>query len=186
MARPARKILFDKDIRALEPREKAYRVVVGNPSELILFVNPSGIKSFALRICGNGRERHIPLKRFRQGIYSVAEARKEAAEKLKVIESGEWSPTENDPWQRVRIAPLMALLDRGISHSKMKVIHWIVEHLDRENNLIYTQKQVAEQTQVARSTINELFKFLLDSNFMKRKGNVYHISSHFIAPKGCI
>lgn len=50
MSRVARKILFDKDIRELEPREKAYRVVVGNPSELILFVYPSGIKSFALRM----------------------------------------------------------------------------------------------------------------------------------------
>lgn len=36
MSRVARKILFDKDIRELKPREKAYRVVVGNPSELIL------------------------------------------------------------------------------------------------------------------------------------------------------
>ncbi len=58
---------------------------------------------------------------------------------------------DNEPWQRVRVAPLMALLDRGISHSKMKVIHWVVEHLDRENNLIYTQRHIAEQTQVAKS-----------------------------------
>lgn len=58
---------------------------------------------------------------------------------------------DNEPWQRVRVAPLMALLDRGISHSKMKVIHWVVEHLDRENNLIYTQRYIAEQTQVAKS-----------------------------------
>lgn len=94
MGRMARKILFDKDIRALEAKEKKYRVVVGNPSELILFVYPSGLKSFALRIRNNGREKHIPLKRFRQGIYSVSEARKEAIEKLKVIESGGGINTE--------------------------------------------------------------------------------------------
>lgn len=88
MSRVARKILFDKDIRALKPKEKRYRVVVGNPSELIVFVYPSGIKSFALRVRSGGREKNIPLKRFRQGIYSVAEARKQAIEKLKVIESG--------------------------------------------------------------------------------------------------
>ncbi len=92
---------------------------------------------------------------------------------------------DNEPWQRVRVAPLMALLDRGISHSKMKVIHWVVEHLDRENNLIYTQRHIADQTQVAKSTINELFKFLLDSNFMKKKGSVYHINPYFIGPKAC-
>ena len=88
MSRIARKILFDKDIRALQPKEKRYRVVVGNPSELIVFVYPSGIKSFALRVRKGDREKNIPLKRFRQGIYSVSEARKQAIEKLKIIESG--------------------------------------------------------------------------------------------------
>lgn len=83
MSRIARKILFDKDIRALQPKEKRYRVVVGNPSELIVFVYPSGIKSFALRVRKGNREKNIPLKRFRQGIYSVSEARKQAIEKLK-------------------------------------------------------------------------------------------------------
>lgn len=88
MSRIARKILFDKDIRELKPKKKAYRVIVGNPTELIVFVYPSGVKSFALRVRNGDREKHIPLKRFRQGIYSVSEARKEAIEKLKIIESG--------------------------------------------------------------------------------------------------
>ena len=88
MSRIAKTILFDKDIRALQPKEKKYRVVVGNPSELILFVYPSGTKTFALRLRNGNKEKNIPLKRFRQGIYSVAEARKEATEKLRIIESG--------------------------------------------------------------------------------------------------
>ncbi|TLD89049.1 site-specific integrase [Helicobacter sp. MIT 03-1614] len=88
MSRIAKTILFDKDIRELKPKEKKYRVVVGNPSELILFVYPSGTKTFALRLRNGNKEKNIPLKRFRQGIYSVAEARKEATEKLRIIESG--------------------------------------------------------------------------------------------------
>ena len=88
MSRIAKTILFDKDIRALQPKEKKYRVVVGNPSELILFVYPSGTKTFALRLRNGNKEKNIPLNRFRQGIYSVAEARKEATEKLRIIESG--------------------------------------------------------------------------------------------------
>lgn len=94
MSRMARKILFDKDIRTLESKSKKYRVVVGNPSELILWVYPSGIRSFALRIRSGDREKNIPLKKFRQGIYSVNEARKEAIEKLKVLESGGELDTE--------------------------------------------------------------------------------------------
>lgn len=104
MSRIATKILFDKDIRELEPKNKRYRVVVGNPSEPILFVNPSGIKCFALRICNNGREKHIPSKHFRQGIYSVAKARKEACEKLKIVESGGELNTQKHLFKNLRIA----------------------------------------------------------------------------------
>lgn len=104
MGRIARKILFDKDIRELKLREKAYRVVVGSPSEPILFVNPSGIKSFALRICNNSREKHIPSKHFRQGIYSVAKARKEVCEKLKIVESGGELNTQKYLFKNLRIA----------------------------------------------------------------------------------
>lgn len=84
MSRVATKILFDKDIQALQPKEKQYRLVVGNPKELILFVYPSGVKTFALRILGSGgSEKCIKLSQFRAGIYSVADARKEAASNLK-------------------------------------------------------------------------------------------------------
>ncbi len=76
MSRIAKKILFDKDIRALKPKDKRYRVVVCNPSELILFVYPGGIKSFAFRIRNGDKEKNITLKHFRQDIYSAAEARK--------------------------------------------------------------------------------------------------------------
>ena len=60
MGRVARKLLIDKDIRALEPREVTYRVVVGNPSELYLFVYPSGNKSFLSARMINSQSREIP------------------------------------------------------------------------------------------------------------------------------
>ena len=62
MSRASKKILCDKDIQVLEPKDKRYRVVVGNPSELILFVYPSGLKSFALRVRNGDREKNIPYK----------------------------------------------------------------------------------------------------------------------------
>ena len=84
MGRVARKLLIDKDIRALEPREVTYRVVVGNPSELYLFVYPSGNKSFFIR----KNDKFHKVGRFRQAIYNVADARKDANAMLRIIETG--------------------------------------------------------------------------------------------------
>lgn len=76
--------LQDRDIRKLEPKNKQYKRVVGNPKELYIWVNVSGKKSFTLRYCG----KFIKLKDFREGIYSVAEARKDAISLLKELEGG--------------------------------------------------------------------------------------------------
>lgn len=84
MGRVARKLLIDKDIRALEPKEVTYRVVCGNPSELYLFVYPSGNKSFFIR----KNNKFYKVGRFRQAIYNVSDARKDANAMLRVIETG--------------------------------------------------------------------------------------------------
>lgn len=128
MGRIARKILFDKDIRELKLREKAYRVVVGSPSEPILFVNPSGIKSFALRICNNGREKHIPSKHFRQGIYSVAKARKEACEKLKIVESGGELNTQKYLFKNLYEAFIAQKRKKGQAESTIKATESICKN----------------------------------------------------------
>lgn len=80
--------LLDKDIKLLAPKANRYLVAVGNPKELYIWVNPNGIKSFCVRVDENGKKKHIKIKEFREGIYSVAEARKDATKLLKELESG--------------------------------------------------------------------------------------------------
>jgi len=46
MANVASQTLFDKDIRLLAIKEKRYFKVVGNPKELVIFVNPKGTRNF--------------------------------------------------------------------------------------------------------------------------------------------
>lgn len=84
MAQNAKNQLFDKDIRELDPKESKYRKVVGNPKELYLIVYPTGIKTFCLK----QNNSFTKIKNFREGIYSVAEARRDAVAMLKVIEGG--------------------------------------------------------------------------------------------------
>ena len=86
MANVAKTHLYDKDIKNLVPREKRYFKVVGDPKELCVFINPKGTKKFSLRLKQKGEVIWYELKEFREGIYSVAEARKEALQKLKDLE----------------------------------------------------------------------------------------------------
>lgn len=82
MANIAKQSLQDKDIRNLKPSDKRYKKAVGNPKELYIFVYPSGQKTFSIKI----NDKYTKLKEFREEIYSVAEARKEAIQFLKEFE----------------------------------------------------------------------------------------------------
>lgn len=84
MANIAKQTLQDKDIRNLETKSKQYIKAVGSPKELYIWVNPSGMKTFSLRHGG----KYIKIKEFRENIYSVAEARRDATKLLKELESG--------------------------------------------------------------------------------------------------
>ena len=84
MANIAKQTLQDKDIRNLEIKSKQYIKAIGNPKELYIWINPSGMKTFSLRYRG----KYIKIKEFRENIYSVAEARKDATKLLRELESG--------------------------------------------------------------------------------------------------
>ena len=84
MGKVAKVFLQDKDLRNLTPKEKMYLRAVGSPKELYVKVYPSGIKTFVLKV----NAKYLKIKEFRAGLYSVAEARKEALELLKKIETG--------------------------------------------------------------------------------------------------
>ena len=85
MANISKAHLSDKEIKNLKAKDKRYKVAVGSPKELYLFVHPSGTKTFFLRLAGN---KIVSLKEFRPGIYSVAEARKEANALLAQLAQG--------------------------------------------------------------------------------------------------
>ena len=69
MANISKANLQDKDIRNLQPKASQYRKAVGNPKELYIWVNPSGIKTFFI-------------------LHNVEQAREEALKISKRLKSG--------------------------------------------------------------------------------------------------
>lgn len=84
MSRVSNANLQDKDIRKLQILDKRYSKAVGNPKELYIFVYPSGIKTFYIKY----KKTSIKLHNFREGIYSVAEARRDAVNLLHRLING--------------------------------------------------------------------------------------------------
>lgn len=73
--------LTNKNIKELQSKNTAYIKCVGYPKELYLRVYPSGMKTFCIRY----KNKMIKLNEFREGIYSVKEARIDAIKLLKKI-----------------------------------------------------------------------------------------------------
>ena len=80
--------LTDKDIRSLEFKDQMYFKVVGNPKELYVYVSPKGLKTFKIRLRKDGKDTTKTLSEFLQGIYSVAEARRDANALLAQLSQG--------------------------------------------------------------------------------------------------
>lgn len=77
--------LLDKDIKRLEIKDKNYKKAVGNPKELYICVySKSKMKTFSLY----HNKKYLKIGEFREGIYSVAEARRDAIKLLKELASG--------------------------------------------------------------------------------------------------
>lgn len=68
-----------KKIAALKPREKRYSVAIDKG--LTLRVQPSGTKSFVLRVCKNGRVTDVTLGHFPE--ISLSQARQKARRQQK-------------------------------------------------------------------------------------------------------
>lgn len=51
-----------------------------------------------------------------------------------------------------------------ISNQKLRIAFWIIDHLDRENKLIMTQRAIADETNISLQTVNKTLTALQRSN----------------------
>ena len=71
-----------------------------------------------------------------------------------------------------------------IGNKKMKVCFWIVDNLDTENKLVYTQRQIAEKANVALDTVIKTMYVLQNSKFLKKQNSGCYIINPNILFKG--
>lgn len=55
-----------------------------------------------------------------------------------------------------------------IGNQKTRLAFWIVDHLDKENKLTMTYRQIAEKSSISLDTVRVTMKSLMESNFLER------------------
>ena len=72
-----------------------------------------------------------------------------------------------------------------IGNQKTKLSFWIIEHLNKENQLTMTQRQIAQKSGISIDTVRLTMKALMDSNFLiKQNMGVYMINPYVVFKGG--
>ena len=64
-----------------------------------------------------------------------------------------------------------------IGNQKTRLAFWIIENLNRENQLVMTQRQIAEKTGISVKTVSITMKALQEANFLRKiNGGAYCVN----------
>ena len=70
-------------------------------------------------------------------------------------------------FHKVWLEHIISSLDL-IGNQKTRLAFWIIDHLDKENKLTMTYRQIAEKSGISLDTVRVTMKSLMDSNFLER------------------
>lgn len=87
-------------------------------------------------------------------------------------------------FHKIWMATLMSKLDI-IGNQKTKLAFWIMDHLDKQNRLIATQRRISELTKISIKTVNDTLVALEGANFLvKVQAGVYQINPDIVFKGG--
>ena len=71
-----------------------------------------------------------------------------------------------------------------VGNQKTRLCFWIIDNLNRENQLLYTYRQIAEKTNISLDTVRLTMGILLDSDFLRRRNQGCYIVNPDMVFKG--
>lgn len=79
-------------------------------------------------------------------------------------------------FSKVWMKNFIATLDI-VGNQKTKVCFWIIDHIDKNNMLVATQRSLSEQIGVSYQTVSTTIKILLDADFLRKvQSGVYMVN----------
>lgn len=71
-----------------------------------------------------------------------------------------------------------------IGNAKTHIAFWIIDNIDKENQLTFTYRQIAEETKTSSKTVTRTMQILMEANFLKQKNQGCYILNPNIVFKG--
>ena len=71
-----------------------------------------------------------------------------------------------------------------VGNAKTKVAYWVIDHINRENQLTYTYRQIAAETGISPDTVTKTMTTLLEADFLRRQNQGCYIVNPNIVFKG--
>ena len=71
-----------------------------------------------------------------------------------------------------------------IGNQKTRLCFWIIEHLNRDNMLLYTYQNIANETGISLFTVKQTMKTLVECNFLKKRSAGCYIVNPDVIFKG--
>lgn len=71
-----------------------------------------------------------------------------------------------------------------VGNQKTRFCYWIIDHLNRDNILLGTQRTLAEESGISLQTVNITMKLLMDADFLRKKSSGVYIVNPDIVFKG--
>lgn len=67
-----------------------------------------------------------------------------------------------------------------VSNKKTKVCYWIIDNVNKDNQLLYSYRQIAESTGISYSVVAETIKALLDADFLRKHGKILIVNPSIV------
>lgn len=67
-----------------------------------------------------------------------------------------------------------------VSNKKTKICYWIIDNINKDNQLLYSYRQISEITGISYSVVAETVKALLDADFLRKHGKVLIVNPDIV------
>lgn len=67
-----------------------------------------------------------------------------------------------------------------VSNKKTKICYWIIDNINKDNQLLYSYRQISEITGISYSVVAKTVKALLDADFLRKHGKVLIVNPDII------
>lgn len=67
-----------------------------------------------------------------------------------------------------------------VSNKKTKVCYWIIDNINKDNQLMYSYRQISEATGISYRIVAETVKALLDADFLRKYGKILIVNPDIV------